>query len=106
MIFLLYFYKMSRIKDEVYVPVSPDERRRIIERINCNQLSSGRARGRNRDIFHWTNKHHPEKPIPTDLYLLGSGTLSEQYSRYTKISETEFKNYRRELIYQGILVRR
>ena len=46
---------MSRIKDEVYVPVSPDERRRIIERINCNQLSSGRARGRNRDIFHWTN---------------------------------------------------
>jgi len=98
--------KMSRINEnDVYVPVSPDHRLLIIQQIHNKQLTSGRKRGMETDYKWWLGKHHPEKEIPTEIYLLGRGTVHEQYERYKKIDLREFMNYRRELIYQGILVK-
>jgi hypothetical protein len=58
----------------------------------------------------WKKKHHPDKAIPRDIYLLGEGTMDnlfekfkEKYTEYTE-TKSEFKNYLRELKQQGILV--
>ena len=57
-----------------------------------------------------TKKHHPENFIPERMYLLGDGYFSELYLRYKNkyhseiIEVKDFKDYMRELIYQGICI--
>jgi len=97
---------MSKIPDNnVYVAVSPEQRRIIICQIKQGtHPGSGRPRGVVRDYFHWKGKHDPEGEIPTAIYLLGNGTFHEHQARYNQISRRTLSNYRRELVYQGILV--
>lgn len=97
---------MSKISDgDVYVAVSPEQRRIIISQIKQRtHPGSGRPRGVLSDYFHWMGKHDPENEISTAIYLLGNGTFDEHNARYNQISRRVLSNYRRELIYQGILV--
>lgn len=98
---------MSKISDhDVYVAVSPEQRRIIINQIKQGtHPGSGRLRGKEMDYFHWTEKHDPENEIPTVIYLLGNGTFDEHHARYNQINRRVLSNYRRELIYQGILIK-
>jgi len=89
---------MSKISDDdVYVAVSPEQRRIIID-----QIKEG---GTETDYFHWRGKHAPENEIPTAIYLCGNGTFVEHHGRYNQISRRDLSNYRRELVYQGILIK-
>lgn len=101
------FQAMSKISDDdVYVAVSPEQRRIIIDQIKeGTHPGSGRARGTEKDYFHWRGKHAPENEIPTAIYLCGNGTFVEHHARYNQISHRDLSNYRRELVYQGILIK-
>ena len=96
---------MSTISDnDVYAAVSPEQRRIIIGQIKQRtHPGSGRPRGVVKDYYHWMGKHDPEGEIPTAIYLLGNGTFHEHHARIN-ISRRTLSNYRRELVYQGILV--
>ena len=98
---------MSKISDDdIYVAVSPEQRRIIIEQIKQGtHPGSGRPRGTEKDYFHWRGKHDPENEIPTAIYLCGNGTIDEHHARYNQISHRDLSNYRRELVYQGILIK-
>lgn len=98
---------MSKISDnDIYVAVSPEQRRIIIDQIKQGtHTGSGRSRGMEKDYFYWKGKHDPENEIPTAIYLRGNGTFDEHHVRYNQISKRDLSNYRRELVYQGILLK-
>jgi hypothetical protein len=88
---------------KIYSMVTADERKIIIDNIDTGNLVSECAAGiKNK---WWKNKHHPDKDIPKNIYLLGDGTIQELHYRYREnIAWSEFINYTRELIKQGIMV--
>ncbi len=91
---------------KVYTMVEPNERNYIIQKINSGEIYSENFTGKKN--LWWINKHNPNKEIPTNIYLLGKGTireLHEQYiQKYGKIEWSEFINYTRELIKQKIMI--
>jgi hypothetical protein len=96
-------------KSSYFTMISPINRNTIINNINTinNYEFTETNRNNNKDL--WITKHHPEKIIPERIYLLGNGYFSELYLNYSnkynfEIIEKEFKNYLRELIYQGICI--
>lgn len=56
----------------------------------------------------WKKKHYPSNKVPSQIFSLKSGTIKELHlkylSKYGTISWTDFRNYTRELIKQGIMV--
>lgn len=55
----------------------------------------------------WKIKHNPKKAIPTNIYLLGKGTIKQLHNEYNKLYDniewSDFIDYTRELIKQGIM---
>ncbi len=90
---------------KIYTATIPTERFRVIQQINNKTLVSECFTGKK--LKWWTGKHHPDNEIPKNIYLLGSGTLSELHHAYIQkhgvIEWSEFINYTRELIKQEIL---
>jgi hypothetical protein len=87
--------------------VSVNERMLIIGKINSGEIVCQCVAGIKNNW--WGNKHHPEKDIPKNIYLLGSGTIEELHEKFRvkfvcEIEWGEFINYTRELIKQGIMV--
>ena len=93
-----------------YVMVCPMVRCEIIQEINNGKfepLFPIPPSGHKADWNH--KKHHPEKKIPTNIYLLGGGgkhdDLFKQYlEKYGEISKKDFNDYTRELIRQRIMI--
>ena len=96
---------MKQNFNKTYVSVTPTERFRVIQQINDKTLVSECFTGKRQKW--WTEKHHPDNEIPTNIYLLGSGTLSQLHNAYLQkhgvIEWSEFINYTRELIKQELL---
>lgn len=86
--------------------VSPNVRKKVVERINAGELESETITGYCKRW--WKTKHHPDKEVPTNIYLLGNGSPEELYIKYiTKYGYIEhrvFLNYTRELIKQQIMI--
>ena len=91
---------------KTYSMVSVNERNVIIANIQSDVLVSDCVTGVKQKW--WKTKHFPEKDIPTHIYLLGDGTIQELHQRFINkhmdISWSDFINYTRELIKQGILI--
>ena len=87
--------------------VSVNERNLIIAKIDSGEFKSECITGiKNK---WWENKHHPDKEIPKNIYLLGEGTIQELHRRFREklhceIDWADFINYTRELIKQGIML--
>lgn len=90
---------------KTYTSATPVERIRVIQQINNKTLVSECFTGK--IMKWWTDKHHPDNEIPKNIYLLGSGTLSQLHNAYLQkhgvIEWSEFINYTRELIKQELL---
>jgi hypothetical protein len=92
---------------KIYSMVSVNERNLIIDKINSGEITSECTAGiKNK---WWENKHHPDKEIPKNIYLLGDGTIQELHRQFREktmmdIEWSEFINYTRELIKQGIML--
>lgn len=88
----------------VHRMVSPQERNIIIQNIDSGNYL---LINHNTKVW-WENKHHPKQVIPTNLYLLGNGRLCELFEKYNDkhepISRSDFNDYTRELIKQGIML--
>jgi hypothetical protein len=89
-----------------YLMVSVNERNEIIKNINLGLLCSECVTGIKNNW--WSKKHHPEEDMPKNIYLSGDGTIEEVYKSFIKrtnikIEYSEFINYTRELIKQGIM---
>jgi len=92
--------------------VSPNDRNTIIRRINSGEIDTDVSTGQRNKW--WKKKHHPEREIPTNIYLLGDGTPKELHdmynTKYTLVASPQtakwenFRNYTRELVQQGIMV--
>jgi hypothetical protein len=101
------FKSQRYAKDEISIHrmVTPEKRNEIISNINNGKFIEYNKH----TSYWWKNKHHPEQPIPTNLYLLGDGTLCELFERYNMkydpISKTDFYDYVRELVKQEIIMR-
>jgi len=83
----------------------PSFRRFVMQQIDSGELESECKTGKKNKW--WKNRHHPCRQIPTNIYLLGQGTLSELFTAYIAnhgdIEKRDFMNYTRELIKQGIM---
>jgi len=64
----------------VYQMVDPHKKNEIIHDINRGIINTNVKSGIKSNW--WTNKHHPNKLIPSRIYELGSGTLEELEQRY------------------------
>jgi hypothetical protein len=100
---------MTRVNDKrKYTMVSPKTRNDVINKVNNREICSQTLSGEKNDW--WMNKHHPEKEVPTQIYLLGEGTKEELYEKYKeKYNENDmewakFHGYIRELIKQQIMI--
>jgi hypothetical protein len=87
--------------------VNPTIRLSVIELIDAGELYSETSTGQKEKW--WTDKHHPNKEIPKNIYFLGDGSPNQLYDKYvTKfgnvIEKSEFLNYTRGLIKQNILL--
>jgi hypothetical protein len=86
--------------------INPSERIEIIQKINTGEIVSETFTGKKEDW--WADKHNPNKDIPTNIYLLGKGTIQELYNKYIRnygnIEWADFINYTRELIKQKIMI--
>ena len=89
-----------------YIMINPSERLDIIKKINDGKIFSETETGKKENW--WEDKHHPNKEIPKNIYLLGKGTIEELHIEYNKnhgyIEWSEFINYTRELIKQQIMI--
>jgi hypothetical protein len=92
--------------NQTYFMVNPNDRNLIIQQIINKEIESECVSGRQQNW--WLKKHHPENEIPTNIYLLGNGTIKELYDKYINkhgyMEQKEFNNYTRELIKQQIMV--
>ena len=96
----------------VYQMVDPHKKNEIIHDINRGIINTNVKSGIKSNW--WTNKHHPNKLIPSRIYELGSGTLEEleqrYFDKYEKIKDNDKKNheqflgYTRELVQQKIMI--
>lgn len=91
--------------NKTYYMVNPTIRNNIIQKINNGEMVSETVRGKKENW--WLVKHHPNKEIPKNIYLLGQGTIKEIYDSYLinygNIEWSEFIDYTRELIKQKIM---
>ena len=90
---------------KIYNMQPPCFRRVVIQQIDATEIESECKMGKKNKW--WKTKHHPGRQIPTNIYLLGRGTLPELHAAYIaeygEITKREFLNYTRELIKQGIM---
>jgi hypothetical protein len=96
-----------------YVMSSLEERLVIINRIEDHSFNTNVPTGIKKKW--WRKKHHPDKDIPKNIYLMGGGcnlrTLHKRYNdKYVtkqnvtkQINWNTFINFTRELIMQGIM---
>jgi hypothetical protein len=95
----------KRRQDKVFTMCSPAERVDMIHQIDSGMIESECKSGKKQRW--WSNKHYPNRDIPTNIYFLGMGTIKALYDKYQKecapIEWKEFNNYTRELKKQGIL---
>ena len=86
--------------------IIPDERNKIINKINNYELVSETITGQKYDW--WRGYHNPSEEIPRNIYLLGKGTIAQLHNKYLKtygnIEWDIFINFTRELIKQKIMV--
>lgn len=91
---------------KVYSMVNPSNRNEIIEKINRKELISQTITGKT--LRWWLEKHHPNNDIPTNIYLLGKGTIEVLHKKYIKnhgnIEWSDFIDHTRELIKQKIMI--
>jgi len=97
---------------KIYDMISPSERNDIIEKINNHILIPETRSVREKNMWKIKHKHHPDQDIPTNIYLLGKGTIDELKSKYIKkygniknINHMyRFKDFTREMIKQKIMI--
>lgn len=86
--------------------IHPIERIEIIQKINNGEMVSETVTGKKENW--WIDKHNPNNEIPTNIYLLGKGTIKELHTeyinKYGNIEWSDFINYTRELIKQKIMI--
>jgi len=86
--------------------INPSERVEIIEKINRGEMVSETVTGKKESW--WMDKHNPTHKIPTNIYLIGNGTIRDLHDEYIRtyggIEWSEFINYTRELIKQKIMI--
>jgi len=91
---------------KIYNMINPIERIEIIQKINNGEMVSETVTGKKENW--WIDKHNPNNEIPTNIYLLGKGTIKELHTEYIKkygnIEWSDFINYTRELIKQKIMI--
>ncbi len=93
--------------EKIYTMVSSQERQNIINDIDNGTIEEKCHTGKKQ--HWWKNKHHPNKDIPKNIYLLGYGTIDELHKKYNKstyyppLPYTSFINWTRELINQNIM---
>lgn len=102
------FTLQKQVSIQSYRMTTPEERRTIIQHIDTDNIIYTRKSEKK----WWATKHHPNREIPKNIYLLGNGTLLELYQKYiaeyikendSPIEYKVFINYTRELIKQGIM---
>ena len=95
----------TRQQDKVLTMCSPSERVDIIHKIDSGMIESECESGKKQRW--WYTKHHPNRDIPKNIYLLGIGTMKVLYDKYQKeygpIEWSVFNGYTRELKKQGIM---
>lgn len=99
------FGRIKNYDTAYFTMAAPQRRHDVIYNIKC--VPNYESLKTNRTTDYWTKKHHPEKPIPERIYLLGNGYGFELRLKYSfkynhDINKTEFNNYMRELVYQEI----
>ena len=100
--------KKSNLKnyyERVYHMINPHERIEIVRKINSGEMISEFTDG---EENLWMNKYNPNNRIPTNIYLLGEGTIEELHIKYIEnygnIELSDFIVHTRELIKQKIMV--
>ena len=92
--------------NKIYNMINPNERNKIVNKINNNELVSETLTGKKYNW--WIGYHNPNEEIPNNIYLLGKGTIKHLYDEYIKkygaIEWNIFINFTRELIKQKIMV--
>ena len=99
-------------ENKFYKMIPPHGRIEIIDKIDNKEIFTEEKLQRcgNSITVWWVvgGKHHPNKEIPQNIYLLGNGSLKELHNKYKNkyndISWRNFTDYTRELIKQGIMV--
>jgi hypothetical protein len=89
-----------------YIMVNPSDRLIIANKCNNEEMISETKPGKKQKW--WKLKHNPNGVIPTNIYLLGKGTIQQLHNEYNKkydyIEWSDFIDYTRELIKQGIII--
>ena len=92
--------------NKIYTMINPNERNKIINKINNHELVSETMTGKKYDW--WKGYHNPSEEIPRNIYLLGKGTIEQLHNKYLKtygnIEWDIFINFTRELIKQKIMI--
>ena len=90
----------------IYTSINPARRQIIIRSVEDRTMIEDTQSGLK--LKWWTKKHNPNGEIPTAIYLIGSGTVDDYYNSFVRnynnnLTKSEFKNYFREMIKQGLI---
>ena len=97
-------------KDDIYTTCSKEERDNIRNRCNSGGLQPTTKTGKKTNYYKKGKKHDPFMDIPTKIFTLKEGKISdlkEEYNeKYGPINAKKIQDYIREMIKQGIIIKK